>query len=150
MLKKIKSLVIAVSALGLLAAPVAMPVAVYAASGTNEIANGVCSGVQTATDTNTTTLDVSGQSNNCSTGTTGTSGIAGLLKLVINVFSAIVGFIAVIMIIYGGVKYITSGGDSNNISGAKNTIVYAIIGLIIVALAQLIVHFVLEKAATVG
>ena len=48
------------------------------------------------------------------------------------------------MIIVGGIKYITSGGDSGNISGAKNTIIYAVIGLIIVALAQMLVHYVLE------
>jgi hypothetical protein len=50
------------------------------------------------------------------------------------------------MIIWGGFKYITSGGDSNNVSGAKNTIIYAIIGLVIVALAQLIVHFVISQS----
>jgi hypothetical protein len=49
------------------------------------------------------------------------------------------------MIIWGGLKYITSGGDSGNVTGAKNTILYAIIGLIIVALAQFIVRFVLSK-----
>jgi hypothetical protein len=52
------------------------------------------------------------------------------------------------MIIYGGFKYITSGGDSGNVSGAKNTLVYAIVGLIIVALAQFIVHYVLSTAAS--
>jgi hypothetical protein len=51
------------------------------------------------------------------------------------------------MIVFGGFKYITSGGDSNNVSGAKNTIIYAIIGLVIVALAQLIVHFVLNQTS---
>jgi hypothetical protein len=49
------------------------------------------------------------------------------------------------MIIIGGFKYITSGGDSNNVSSAKNTILYAIIGLIIVALAQTIVRFILGR-----
>jgi hypothetical protein len=54
--------------------------------------------------------------------------------------------VAVIMIIVGGLKYITSGGDSGNITSAKNTILYAIVGLIVVALAQIIVRFVLERA----
>ena len=58
----------------------------------------------------------------------------------------IVGVVAVIMIIVGGLKYITSGGDSGNISGAKNTILYAVIGLIFVALAQVIVRFVLARS----
>jgi len=55
---------------------------------------------------------------------------------------------AVIMIIVGGFRYITSGGDSTRVGGAKNTLIYAIVGLIIVALAQAIVHFVLNNATT--
>jgi hypothetical protein len=51
--------------------------------------------------------------------------------------------------IYGGFKYITSGGDSGNVTAAKNTIMYALIGLVVVALAQLIVRFVLGKANNV-
>lgn len=69
------------------------------------------------------------------------------IKLVINLLSFIVGVVAVIMIIIAGLKYITSGGDSNNVASAKNTILYAIIGLVIVALAQVIVRFVLQKAS---
>jgi hypothetical protein len=49
------------------------------------------------------------------------------------------------MIIVGGVKYITSQGESSNITAAKNTILYAVIGLVVVALAQIIVRFVLER-----
>jgi hypothetical protein len=76
-----------------------------------------------------------------------TDSVNNLITQIINVFSVIVGIIAVIMIIWGGLKYITSGGDSGNVTGAKNTILYAIIGLIIVALAQFIVRFVLAKTA---
>lgn len=68
-----------------------------------------------------------------------------LVATVINVFSWVVGVISVIMIIYGGFKYITSGGDAGGVTAAKNTILYAIVGLIIVALAQVIVQFVLSK-----
>jgi hypothetical protein len=68
-----------------------------------------------------------------------------LIQRAINIISWIVGVAAVIMIIIGGFKYIISGGDSNNVSGAKNTILYAIIGLVIVALAQIIVRFVLTN-----
>lgn len=71
--------------------------------------------------------------------------INGMIATVINFFSLIVGVVAVIMIIVGGFKYITSGGDSSNVTSAKNTILYAIIGLIIVALAQWIVRFVLDR-----
>lgn len=54
-----------------------------------------------------------------------------------------VGIVSVIMLIYGGFRYIMSGGDSKKVTDAKNTILYAIIGLIIAVLAYAIVHFVL-------
>jgi len=53
--------------------------------------------------------------------------------------------VAVIMIIIGGFRYITSGGNDTSITSAKNTILYAVIGLVIVALAQVLVHFVLRN-----
>jgi hypothetical protein len=69
-----------------------------------------------------------------------------VIKNIVNIFTAIVGIVAVIMIIYGGFRYITSGGDSGNIQTAKSTVLYALVGLIIVALAQIIVRFVLNTA----
>ena len=69
-----------------------------------------------------------------------------LIATIINIFSVVVGVVAVIMIIIGGFRYITSGGDSGNVTGAKNTILYAVIGLVIVAFAQFIVRFVLQSA----
>ncbi len=83
--------------------------------------------------------------NNCTNMDDASGGIEDLIKTIINVFSAIVGSISVIMIIIGGFRYITSGGDSNSVGGAKNTILYAIVGLIIVAFAQIIVQFVLQR-----
>ncbi|MES2971857.1 MAG: pilin [Patescibacteria group bacterium] len=80
------------------------------------------------------------------TGINASTKVDSTIRLVINIFSLIVGVVAVIMIIVGGLKYITSGGDSGNITGAKNTILYAIIGLVVVALAQIVVKFVLQKA----
>ncbi len=68
------------------------------------------------------------------------------LKLVLNLISAIAGLIAVFAIIVGGLKYVNSGGASDRIDQAKNTILYAVVGIIIVVLAQVIVKFVLNKA----
>ncbi len=68
-----------------------------------------------------------------------------MLKKVVQWAIIIIGSISVIMIIFGGFKYITSGGDSNNVTAAKNTIMYALIGLIIVLFAQGIVSFVLKE-----
>lgn len=75
--------------------------------------------------------------------------ISELIATAIDIFSLIIGIIAVVMIMVGGVKYITSQGSSDSVSGAKNTILYAVIGLIVVALAQLIVRFVLGTANSV-
>ena len=90
----------------------------------------------------------SGASGDCNDPPAGPN-IDNTLKLGINVFSLIVGFAAVIMIIVGGLKYVISQGESSNTASAKNTILYAIIGLVVVALAQVIVKFVLNKSTPV-
>jgi ABC-type Fe3+ transport system permease subunit len=64
---------------------------------------------------------------------------------VINLLSIAAGIIAVIMIIVGGLRFTTSAGNPEAAKGARNTLTYAVIGLVIVALAQIIVHFVLYK-----
>lgn len=69
-----------------------------------------------------------------------------ILRNIITILSGIIGVVAVIMVVVSGFRYVTSGGDTNKIAGAKNTLLYAVIGLVIVALAQLIVHFVLHTA----
>jgi hypothetical protein len=71
------------------------------------------------------------------------SSVTNIVKLAVNIFSWVIGVVAVFAIIYGGFKYITSAGESGGVTSAKNTILYAIIGLVIVALAQVIVKFVL-------
>lgn len=68
-----------------------------------------------------------------------------VIKTIVNILTILVGIIAVIMIIVSGFRYITSGGDAQKITSAKNTLVYAIIGLIIVALAQIIVKLVINE-----
>ncbi len=67
------------------------------------------------------------------------------LRRIINLLTIIVGIAAVIVIIINGLKFITSSGDSNSITSARNGIIYAIVGLIIVALAQVIVRFILNQ-----
>jgi uncharacterized membrane protein len=85
-----------------------------------------------------------GSSSSSCDSSAGTS-LNNIIKNAINLLSIIIGIIAVVMIIVGGVKFITSGGEASNVSSAKNTILYAVVGLIIVAFAQVIVHFVLSK-----
>ncbi len=72
--------------------------------------------------------------------------VDSIVTSVVNVLSLIVGVAAVIMVMVGGMRYITSNGDSGQVGNAKNTILYAIVGLIVVALAQIIVRFVVKRA----
>lgn len=67
---------------------------------------------------------------------------------IINLVSLVVGVVAVIMVIVGGLRYVTSQGDSGATKSAKDTIIYAIIGLIVVALAQLIVRFTIGRVTS--
>ena len=71
-------------------------------------------------------------------------GDTGVFKQVTNTILYIVGIIAVIMLIIGGIKYVVSGGDSKKVTDAKNTVLYAIIGLVIAFLAFAIVNFVIS------
>jgi len=69
-----------------------------------------------------------------------------VIKNIINILSIVIGIIAVIMIIINGLRFITSGGDSQKVASARNGIIYALVGLLFVALAQIIVKFVLSTA----
>jgi hypothetical protein len=105
---------------------------------TQDIQNGLCAG----SDLN---FSDNPPPNSCNKSSNGVNKVNHILRHIVNLLSAIVGVVAVIMIIVGGFRYITSGGNDTSVTGAKNTILYAIIGLIIVALAQVIVRFVLDK-----
>jgi hypothetical protein len=74
--------------------------------------------------------------------------VDNVVTQVINIVSLLVGVAAVIMIMVGGLRYVTSNGDSGQVGNAKNTILYAVVGLVVVALAQIIVRFVVSKAVT--
>ncbi len=71
--------------------------------------------------------------------------ISDFISVALNGFSLVVGVVAVIMVIVGGLKYITSSGDSNSVNSAKNTILYALVGLAAAGLAQVLVIFVVRK-----
>jgi len=73
------------------------------------------------------------------------TGKGGVLDDVVNILSIAAGSVAVILMFIGGIKYITSNGDSSEISSAKRTIIYALIGLVIVVLARAIINFVISK-----
>lgn len=128
------ALVSLLSAAILVFVPLAVPAVASAAS---DIENDLCGG------TNLSVSDASGCSSQSINNSTGK--INSFITTLVNIFSVVVGIVAVIMILVGGFNYITSGGDSNKITSARTTIMYALIGLVIVALAQFMVQFVLNK-----
>ncbi|MBQ3326036.1 hypothetical protein IJG79_02750 [Candidatus Saccharibacteria bacterium] len=71
--------------------------------------------------------------------------LMGSMNTIINVVLGLIGFVAVVVIILGGVTYITSSGDTAKVTKAKNTILYGVIGLVIALLAFAIVNFVLSS-----
>lgn len=74
------------------------------------------------------------------------NGVTRIVRAVVKILSWVVGIVAVIMILVAGLKYITSGGDSGKMGSAKSTLVYALVGLFIAALAQFLVTFVLSNS----
>lgn len=71
-----------------------------------------------------------------------------LVKQFVNIFLFAVGALSVIMLIWGGIRYTTSAGDSNKVTAAKNTVLYAIVGLVVAILAYAIVNMVISKIAS--
>lgn len=159
MIQKIKNKLLILASLLMFALPLAMPAmasaqakqgssctpgstgSTTATTNSDCIQGGLCKGAQSLS------VDTS-NGNQTATCTEQGTGVSGLIKTIINILSVIVGVVAVIMIIVAGFRYITSGGKQESVTGAKNTILYAVIGLVIVALAQVIVRFVLTKTTS--
>lgn len=74
-------------------------------------------------------------------------GKGGIFERVANVLLLITGAVSVIMIIVGGFRYVVSGGSESGVKGAKNQILYAVIGLVVTLLAFAIVNFVISAAS---
>ena len=78
----------------------------------------------------------------------GDAPVSSVAANVVSVISYAVGIIAIIMVIVAGFRYITSGGDANKVGAAKTSLIYAIVGIVIVALAQFLVHYVLSQTSS--
>ena len=103
-----------------------------------------------AVDCSTDSMTISGGAN-CAQGDETPSdlfGDGGIFQTVTNILLFIIGAIAVIMLVIGGIRYTTSNGDSNQVTAAKNTIMYAIIGIIVAILAFAVVNFVIGSLIT--
>lgn len=122
-MKKLQSTVLTIAALVGLATPVLVPVTVGAQA---DPAKSISEGV----------TKIGG-------GTAGEEDLTKGITNVVNVLLFILGAIAVIMIIIGGIRYTTSNGDAGNTKAAKDTILYAVVGLVVAILAYAIVNFVI-------
>jgi len=137
MIQKIKSFILITLASSTLLVP-ALATTVVATASADTISDSVCTGINNAAN--------GSNINTCGTAGTSSTNLSAIASKIVSIFSVIVGIVAVIMIIYGGFRYITSGGDSGKVGNAKNSLIYALVGLVIVALAQVIVHYVLNTA----
>ena len=77
-------------------------------------------------------------------------GNTGIFTRIVSVMLFTVGILSIIMLIFGGLRYIISNGDSKKVEAAKNTILYAIIGLIVAIMSYAIVNFVVSSFTTSG
>lgn len=81
---------------------------------------------------------------------TGAGTIDSVVQNVINILLFIVGAGSVIMLIIGGIQYITSTGDQQRVANAKNTIIYAVVGVIVAILAYALVNYVINDVFGAG
>ncbi len=107
-----------------------MPAVALAADPTDAAKNQICQGISGL------------EAGNCSRAQS--RRLSGVLKNVLEILSFVAGVAAFIVIIIAGLKYITSAGDTSAITSAKHTLIYAIVGLFVVAISQFIVNFVID------
>ena len=72
-------------------------------------------------------------------------GSNGIFNNIVNALLFIVGALSVVMLIYGGIRYTASAGNANSVTAAKNTIIYAIVGLVVAFLAFAIINWVITR-----
>jgi len=132
-LAKIISSVLAMFLLIVLVSPIA-----YAASSTY-------GGIYDAT-CNDTTGSKASQSSVCKTDNKDNiTGPDGIILKASKIIAYITAFAAIIMIMVGGLRYITSSGDSNALKSARDTIIYSVIGLVVIVVAQALVTAVVSR-----
>ncbi len=98
-----------------------------------EAVNSACKGINLVT----------GGTGNCDSNT---DDLNKPLRTGIRIFQFVIGVISIVTIMLGGLRFVNSNGDASKVAQARNTIIYAVVGLVIVVLAQAIVQFVLKKS----
>lgn len=137
-MKRIRSLLISILAIFSFAPMLAPAIASAATDSADNLACGVEGDLAGTTD--------------CSSADTvnADSSINSIIETALRIFQIVVGIVSVVMIVMGGLRYITSGGETTAVGTAKNTILYALVGIVVVALAEIIIQFVLNRANNAG
>ncbi len=110
----------------------------YALSGTSYAADPNCGADNSAKSKINEGIGQTG--NNCDD-----TAVTDSIQAIIKIISYIAGIVAVIMIIVSGFRFMTSGGDSGKVASARNALIYALVGIAVVVLAQFLVHFVFTE-----
>jgi hypothetical protein len=129
-----KKLFLSIGSIGILISGLSFSVA-YASNPVNSV----------CTDTNITAGNASSSPLCQDTSSSKLQGSGSIINLIVNLISAIAGFVAVIMIVISGIQFINSGGDSKRVSQAKDTITYSLMGLVVIAIARILIIFILNK-----
>ncbi len=88
-----------------------------------------------------------GTSQDCASGG---SGVTNIISTGVSILSYIIGVVAVVMIIISGIRFATSGGNSSSVESSKKMLIYAILGLVLAALAQVLVRWVLNSSSHIA
>jgi hypothetical protein len=125
---------------------IAAEVATLALFKVQSVAAATCDAGTTATDGNPATGAACAQP----AGVSGTLSVTSLIQTISNVLIFGVGAISVIVLIIGGLRYVVSGGNAAQVQGAKNTILYAIVGIVVAIAAYALVQFVFQQLGVTG
>lgn len=90
-------------------------------------------------------IDPNCQGANCNEGTGATDSLVGNVTAVLNAVIGILGLVCVVVMIIGGINYMTSAGDAGKVKKGKDTILYGLIGLVICVLAFALVNWVIKS-----
>lgn len=85
------------------------------------------------------------QNRSQSTGSNSFYGPQGILIKAANIITIITGIAGVIMIAVSGIRYILASGDPSNVTAAKNTIIFTLVGLVVVVMARTIIVFIINR-----
>lgn len=133
MIKKIFTKLFITTALFLAISPVVMQ-PVYA-KGFSNSKSSACAGISQL-----------GAGQNCGSGGTA---VDGLIQTGVYILSWVIGIIAVIMVLVSGLKFITAGGESSKVAEAKTALMWALAGVVVVALAQALIHWVFNTSTSI-